>query len=268
LVLPLTRLAPPAGPPPEQTPRLRVRLREGARPCHLLVVEDDPDSRAILVQTLAALGAEVAQARQGLEAMAVLERQPVDLVFTDIRMPELDGLDLLRRIRQRWGAALPVVAVSASNLEHERRFYIGEGFQDFVGKPYGLQQIHRLLLQYLPGQWTEESAADTAVASAEGPRSLAAAGAAADRASPATAPSERLALLQRLAAAARDGDVVAVRQTHQALLALLALSAPPGDALDADTAQRIAEAVQHYDFDTLATLAERQLALAIPGGAP
>ncbi|HNG82727.1 MAG TPA: hypothetical protein PLW24_24875, partial [Burkholderiaceae bacterium] len=74
--------------------------------------------------------------------------------------------------------------------------------------------------------------------------------------------------LQRLAAAARDGDVVAVRQTHQALLALLALSAPPGDALDADTAQRIAEAVQHYDFDTLATLAERQLALAIPGGAP
>ncbi|HNG81797.1 MAG TPA: ATP-binding protein, partial [Burkholderiaceae bacterium] len=181
LVLPLTRLAPPAGPPPEQTPRLRVRLREGARPCHLLVVEDDPDSRAILVQTLAALGAEVAQARQGLEALAVLERQPVDLVFTDIRMPELDGLDLLRRIRQRWGAALPVVAVSASNLEHERRFYIGEGFQDFVGKPYDLQQIHRLLLQYLPGQWTEESAADTAVASAEGPRSLAAAGAAADR---------------------------------------------------------------------------------------
>jgi signal transduction histidine kinase/CheY-like chemotaxis protein len=275
LQLPLQRLAPPAGAAPAQAPRLQLRLREGAPPCRLLVVEDDPDSRAILVQTLAALGAEVVQARHGLEALALLERQPVDLVFTDIRMPELDGLGLLRRIRERWGAALPVVAVSASSLEHERRFYVGEGFQDFVGKPYDLQEIHRLLLQGLPGHWIDASAAGAAAAPAASvdgaAASSAASSAAASPAAPAPTGAEQLAVLRQLAAAAREGDVVAVRQTHQALQALLALRplpADPGDGLDADTAQRIAQAVQHYDFDTLAALADRPLDTATAGDAP
>jgi signal transduction histidine kinase/CheY-like chemotaxis protein len=283
LTLPLVHIEAPADAASPQAPRLRLLPREGTPACRLLVVEDDPASRDILVQTLTALGAQVLQAGQGEEALALMERlaqaeqPPVDLVFTDIRMPVLDGLGLLRQIRQRWGTALPVVAVSASSLEHERRFYVGEGFQDFVGKPYDLQEIYRMLLQHLPGRWVEamaEAEAKGAPAGAGSPPQPATGSAVA--ASPgATAPASRspalIATLQRLAAAAREGDVAAVRQAMAALQAPQTLTAaqPPATAgLDSDTARRLAQAVQQYDFDTLAALADQGLAAIAPGAAP
>jgi len=300
LRLPLVPIEVPADADSPLAPRLRLLPREGKPACRLLVVEDDPDSRNILVQTLAALGAQVLQAGQGEEALAQMERlaqtaqagqPPVDLVFTDIRMPVLDGLGLLRQIRQHWGEALPVVAVSASSLEHERRFYVGEGFQDFVGKPYDLQEIYRLLRRYLPERWVEaktetetaigiDADTDPAPACAGSPPpdagvaaavSLGAASHGAtvpDAAAPASRSPDLTATLQRLASAAREGDVAAVRQAMQALRALQAAQPPAATGLDSDTARRLTQAVQHYDFDTLAALVDQRLAAPVPGAVP
>lgn len=134
--------------PTNHSPRSLPQLAAGAS-CKLLVVEDDKDSCDVLVSLLAQLGCEVSSAangRQGLEACAQAE---FNMIFTDIRMPDLNGLEMLHRLRQlpRY-ADKPLVAVSASSLDHERSYYLAQGFQDFIGKPYSFEEIFRALEKF------------------------------------------------------------------------------------------------------------------------
>ncbi|MEO5688923.1 MAG: ATP-binding protein [Burkholderiaceae bacterium] len=118
-------------------------------PCTVLVIEDDPDSRDVLVNLLRAAGCTVMQAVDGLEGLSRCRSERFDIVFSDIRMPHMNGVEMIERLRaDPFTAALPVVAVSASSLEHERRFYIENGFQDFIGKPYPFQDVYRALVDY------------------------------------------------------------------------------------------------------------------------
>ena len=115
-----------------------------------LVVEDDAHSRDVLVTLLRGIGCEVVEAVDGAAGLAACLARPVDapfdIVFSDIRMPRLDGLQMLQALRaDARTRALPLVAVSASSLEHERRYYVEHGFQDFVGKPYDFGAIHEML---------------------------------------------------------------------------------------------------------------------------
>ena len=116
-----------------------------------LVVEDDPHSRDVLVELLRGIGCEVEAAVDGEAGLAACrvrpDDAPFDIVFSDIRMPRLDGLQMLRALRaDPRTRALPLIAVSASSLEHERRYYVEHGFQDFVGKPYDFGLIHEMLV--------------------------------------------------------------------------------------------------------------------------
>ncbi len=78
----------------------------------LLVVEDDADLRHTLIDVTEALGALTAAASGGIAAWALLTEQPYDLVISDLRMPDGDGLGLLRRIRERDTLRPPVLLVS------------------------------------------------------------------------------------------------------------------------------------------------------------
>src|SRR5690606_25512699 len=72
------------------------------------------------------------------------------IIFTDIRMPHLNGLEMLRRLRALPGYEnTPIVAVSASSLEHERHYYLTQGFQEFIGKPYAFDDVFSALKHYL-----------------------------------------------------------------------------------------------------------------------
>ncbi len=72
-----------------------------ARRPRALVVDDDPGVRYTLVGVLEDLDVEVLAAEQGKQALALLEREVVDLIITDLRMPEIDGMQLLAELRQR-----------------------------------------------------------------------------------------------------------------------------------------------------------------------
>jgi signal transduction histidine kinase/ActR/RegA family two-component response regulator len=134
-----------------------AHLAPGSR-CRALVVEDDADSRELLVRVLADVGCEVHQAEDGQAGLEACRAQGFDIVFSDIRMPRLSGVELIRALRAEPATAdLPVIAVTASSLEHERRFYIDIGFQDFVGKPYPFRDIHRMLAEHAGVQFREES---------------------------------------------------------------------------------------------------------------
>ena len=78
---------------------------------HVLVVEDDRDVRSLLELWLAEVGYDVTGAGDGGEALDVLEGTAIDAIVTDVMMPGVDGLELIRRVRER-GLRMPVLAVT------------------------------------------------------------------------------------------------------------------------------------------------------------
>ncbi len=121
---------------------IQPTLAKGSH-CQVLVVEDDPASRDLLVSLLRNMGCGLTEAVNGKEGLAMATKQKPDIIFTDIRMPELSGADMLRELRRIYPKeSLPVIAVTASSLAHERNFYLGEGFQEFIGKPYQFRDIY------------------------------------------------------------------------------------------------------------------------------
>lgn len=133
------------------------RLQLGTQ-CKVLVVEDDIASCEILVDLLQQIGCEVYAAHDGREGLALCQAQAFDIIFTDIRMPHLNGLEMLRHLRLL--AAYhhtPVVAVSASSLEHERAYYLAQGFQEFIGKPYAFEDVFKSLHHFAQVKFDDEN---------------------------------------------------------------------------------------------------------------
>ncbi len=112
-----------------------------------LIIEDDELSRDLLKNILGRIGFNTLVAEDGEQALAILEKTDVvHMVFSDIRMPNMDGLTLIHHIRsQQHLANIPVVAVTASSFEHEKRYYLKNGFSDFVPKPVELEQLCRAI---------------------------------------------------------------------------------------------------------------------------
>lgn len=138
----------------DNTPLLiHAKLAEGQH-CRALVIEDDIASRDLLVNLLRDIGCDVAEAVNGKQGLFQALAQKPDIIFTDIRMPELSGTDMLKELRKTFAKKdLPVVAVSASSLEHERNFYLAEGFHEFIGKPYQFRDIYSALQKLTEAQF-------------------------------------------------------------------------------------------------------------------
>ncbi|MEW6749704.1 MAG: ATP-binding protein [Candidatus Latescibacterota bacterium] len=109
-----------------------------------------PENRLVLGNLLGELGVEVETAEEGEEGLGRMAAWNPDIVFMDIRMPGVDGVEALRRARlQPELARIPVVAVSASVLGHERQEYLAAGFADFLAKPFRLEELAACLRQQL-----------------------------------------------------------------------------------------------------------------------
>ena len=82
----------------------------------------------------------------GIEALQALERQPYDLVLMDIRMPEMDGLQATRIIRQRWPDNGPkIIAITAYALQGDREKCIDAGMDDYISKPIRMNELAAIL---------------------------------------------------------------------------------------------------------------------------
>ena len=217
-----------------------------------LVVEDDPYSRDVLVTLLRETGCEVDAAVDGEAGLAACRARPADapydIVFTDIRMPRVDGLQMLQALRaDERTHGLPLIAVSASSLEHERRYYVDHGFQDFVGKPYQFSAIHEMLVQHAGARLVPlapeepEPAAGFASAAEVVDRlqrdAIAAAGV--------VQRSVVRAQLAALADGAASGSMTQVRDQ------LAALAAAPSRALPDGLLALLEADLRQYDFTTL-----------------
>jgi len=120
------------------------------RPIRILLVEDNAVNQKVALRILQKLGHSADVAGNGLEAINALERQPYDLVFMDVQMPEMDGLEAARIIRQRFQAR-PVrpriVAMTAHALKGDRERCLEAGMDDYISKPVEAAHIAEALVR-------------------------------------------------------------------------------------------------------------------------
>ncbi|HTV04176.1 MAG TPA: response regulator transcription factor [Acidobacteriaceae bacterium] len=105
----------------------------------ILVVDDEVQIIRVLRAALQSSGYEIFTASNGAEALQVFLDVNPSLVITDLAMPEIDGIQLTREIRQR--ASTPIIVVSVRNQEQEKIRALDEGADDYITKPFGIQEL-------------------------------------------------------------------------------------------------------------------------------
>jgi len=105
----------------------------------VLLVEDEPELARIVARELEAAGFDVRQAYDGETALASFAKQPPDIVVLDWMMPGMDGLEVLRRLRQT--SALPVLMLTARAEEVDRVIGLEVGADDYLTKPFGAREL-------------------------------------------------------------------------------------------------------------------------------
>jgi CheY-like chemotaxis protein len=96
---------------------------------------------------------KITTASSGMEAIQMLKKQRFDLIFMDHMMPEMDGIETVRRIRemeQEYYKTVPIVALTANAVSGAREMFLNEGFQDFLAKPIDIAMLERILKLWLP----------------------------------------------------------------------------------------------------------------------
>ena len=117
----------------------------------ILVVEDQEDNRHIIRDMLSALDYELAEAENGVEALAAIAKQKPDLILMDIQLPIMDGYETTRRIKaQPRMKDIPIIAVTSYALSGDEQKARDAGCDDFVPKPYSPRKLLAKIRQYLP----------------------------------------------------------------------------------------------------------------------
>ena len=108
----------------------------------ILVVDDHPDSRLIMVMVLEKWGYEVVEARDGKEALAQLESGNFNLVVIDIAIPFVDGREVAKLIRNNPRTKhIPLLAATALDTSENRKMCLAAGFDDFLSKPFSMESL-------------------------------------------------------------------------------------------------------------------------------
>jgi len=105
----------------------------------ILIVEDEPPIRRLLRTTLGAHEHRVVEAPTAKEALSLLRHERPDLVLLDLGLPDMDGKEVIQRIRE-WSDA-PIIVLSARDLESEKIAALDLGADDFVNKPVGVGEL-------------------------------------------------------------------------------------------------------------------------------
>jgi signal transduction histidine kinase/CheY-like chemotaxis protein len=139
-----------------------IGLAPGQPSYRLLVVDDHLESRLLLRQLLEPFGFRVLEATSGQEAIDFWRKDSPHLVFMDIRMPEMDGIEAAGRIREEEGARrdeggqrvrTPIIAFTAGVMENKESSLFGEVFDDWVYKPFREEEIFAKLEKHLGVQF-------------------------------------------------------------------------------------------------------------------
>ncbi len=166
--LPLT-MSDASGETSAERPQERITgLVDGQQNYRILIAEDKLANRLLLYSLLEPLGLELREAVNGREAVEQFEEWHPHLIWMDIRMPVMDGLEATRAIRERQsGADTKIIALTAHALEEERLEILDAGCDDFIRKPYRDTEIFAALTKHLGLRFLYAEEAGTAAAPEE-----------------------------------------------------------------------------------------------------
>jgi len=105
----------------------------------VLVVDDEPQIRRALRTSLEAHGYQVQTASNGEEAVVAAAESGLDLVFLDLGLPDIDGTDVIRRVRSF--SPVPVIVLSVRDRQHDKVAALDAGADDYVTKPFGMEEV-------------------------------------------------------------------------------------------------------------------------------
>lgn len=150
----------------EDAPEVKC-LAEGYS-VHALVIDDVKENRDILAHILENIGVRVTQAIHGQEALDQLQVEMPDILFSDIRMPVMDGMEMIAELKRQYPEGHPpCVAITASTLHHQCQIILDAGFDDFISKPFRFHEIWTCLGKHLEVEFVYESEAGEDAAAAE-----------------------------------------------------------------------------------------------------
>ena len=118
-------------------------------PLRILLADDNPINLKVGQRFLGKMGYGVEMATNGLEVLAALEKQPYDIVFLDVHMPEMDGYETARKICQRWTQRRPrLIAITGNVFQGDREKCMDAGMDDYITKPIKAKEVESMLLRW------------------------------------------------------------------------------------------------------------------------
>jgi len=128
----------------------KKKMLSKIRGAKLLVVEDNELNQEIVTELLSGNDFNISLANNGLEAIAAVEKDEFDLIFMDIQMPEMDGLEATRNIRKKGHTEIPIIAMTAHAMTGDREKSLDAGMNDHVTKPLDPNKVYETLVQWIP----------------------------------------------------------------------------------------------------------------------
>jgi len=115
-------------------------VNPGPTPTRVLVVDDEPAIRRFLKASLGTQGFDVTEAQDASGALAQMSRNAIDVLVLDLGLPDMDGLDVIRKLRDE-GSAVPIIVLSSRSDEVAKVHALDLGADDYVTKPFGVEEL-------------------------------------------------------------------------------------------------------------------------------
>ena len=119
-------------------------------PKKILIVEDNPQNMKLILMTLRQYGYNLLEATDGEEALKIAKGEKPDLIITDIQLPEIDGLEVIRRLRQMpVFSHIPIVALTAHAMKGDREKIMEAGCDAYLPKPINTRELPGVITEML-----------------------------------------------------------------------------------------------------------------------
>jgi two-component system, cell cycle response regulator DivK len=120
---------------------------------NILYIEDNPDNMMLVRRALEARGYRLIPAMNGLEGVAAAEKEDVDLILLDINLPDIDGYEVAKRIRESKKTALayvPIIAITANALKGDAEKALAAGCDVYMSKPINIRELWARVEGFVP----------------------------------------------------------------------------------------------------------------------
>jgi two-component system, cell cycle response regulator DivK len=120
---------------------------------NVLYIEDNQDNMTLVKRVMEAAGHVLYQAVNGLEGLAIAEKEPVDLILLDINLPDVDGYEIARRLRhssKSMLAHIPIIAITANALKGDAESALAAGCDVYMSKPVNIHELRARVEGFVP----------------------------------------------------------------------------------------------------------------------